>query len=150
MQLKLTGFVAFGMLYCSCAKQTGNNNLVSLSASSSQVSVGQMVTVTAHTGSNALSWTVTPSNAVSKAYTVTTEKTNYFSFLKAGDYVVGARTGSLQLDSMHDCDHADSIGHHIQDSLWNHQIDSLWVSHGLHKKDCRDGKDSASIHIRVQ
>jgi hypothetical protein len=73
-----------GLLFFSLAKQASNNILVSLSASATQIAVGQIVTVTANTGINVISWTVTPSEAVSKAYTLTTEKTNYFSFVKAG------------------------------------------------------------------
>jgi len=147
--MKLIGSFTMSILFFSCAKQGGTGEDVSLTASSNQVAVGETVSVTAHTKSNVVSWTVSPASAASKVYAVTTEKTNYFSFSQPGDYVLGARTGELTLDSIHHCNHADSTGHHLPDSLWNAHVDSLWLYHGLHKKHCKDGLDSASIHILV-
>lgn len=133
-----------------CNKSANNANAVSLSASTTEATVGQTVTVTASTSSNSLSWTVTPSSSASKTYSVTTEKTNYITFSQAGTYTVGVRARDLQLDSVHHCDHADSTGHHLQDSVWNHHIDSLWITHGFHQGGCKNGQDSASVRITVK
>jgi hypothetical protein len=137
-----------GFLFA-CNKSTSDTASISLTSSTTSVAVGQTVTVTANTSANTVSWTVTPATAVSKTYNVTTEKTNYFTFSQPGDYIVGVRARSLSLDSIHHCNPDDSLGHHVPDSLWNHHIDSLWVGHGFHEGGCKNGKDSASIHISV-
>ena len=141
---------ATGLLYA-CNKSATNANAVSLSASTTEAVVGQTVTVTATTGTNSLSWSVNPASTAAKAYDVTTEKTNYITFSQPGTYTVGVRARHLDLDSVHHCNHADSTGvHHVQDSLWNHHIDSLWVGHGFHHGDCKNGVDSASLRITVK
>jgi hypothetical protein len=133
----------------SCNK-SNSESAITLTASSSQVLVGQTVTVTANTSANALSWSATPATSTSKTYEVTTEKTNYFTFSQPGTYVIGVRARGLDLDSTHQCNHADSIGHHFQDSLWNHHIDSLWHVKGNHRGECKNGQDSASVVIMVK
>jgi len=137
-----------GFLFA-CNKSTSDTASISLTSAATSVAVGQTVAVTANTSANTVSWSVTPSTAVSKTYGVTTEKTNFFTFSQPGDYLVGVRARSLSLDSIHHCNPDDSLGHHVPDSLWNHHIDSLWVGHGLHEGGCKNGKDSASIHISV-
>jgi hypothetical protein len=145
----LSSFVLVAALVA-CNKSNSTDSSVSLTASSTQVAVGQTVAVTASTIVNALSWSTTPAATATGTYTVTTEKTNYYSFSQPGDYVIGVRARGLDLDSVHQCNHADSIGHHFQDSLWNHHIDSLWHGHGHHLGGCRNGQDSASIIIKVK
>jgi hypothetical protein len=145
----LSSFVLVAALVA-CNKSNSTDSSVSLTASSTQVAVGQTVAVTASTIVNALSWSATPAATATGTYTVTTEKTNYYSFSQPGDYVIGVRARGLDLDSVHQCNHADSIGHHFQDSLWNHHIDSLWHGHGHHLGGCRNGQDSASIIIKVK
>jgi hypothetical protein len=147
-KVMLSPLLLAGFLFA-CNKSTSDNASVSLTSSAISVAVGQTVTVTANTNANTVSWSVTPASKVSQTYSVTTEKTNYFTFSQAGDYLVGVRTRSLSLDSIHHCDPSDSLGHHVSDSLWNHHIDSLWVGHRYHEGGCRNGKDSASIHISV-
>jgi plastocyanin len=136
-----------GLLSCN---KSGSGSSITLTTSSSEVSVGQTLTVTANTNANALSWSATPAASTSKTYDVTTEKTNYFTFSQPGAYVIGVRARGLDLDSTHKCNHADSIGHHLQDSLWNHHIDSLWHTRGNHRGECRNGQDSASVVIMVK
>lgn len=148
-KMMLSLVITTSLLYA-CNKSASNANAVSLSASTTEAVVGQTITVTASTSSNSLSWTVTPSTAARTAYAVTTEKTNYISFTQPGTYTVGVRTRDLQLDSMHHCNHSDSTGHHVQDSIWNHHIDSMWVTHGFHKGGCKNGQDSASLRITVK
>jgi hypothetical protein len=143
-------FLAATFLFA-CNKSASDSSSVSLTASTTEAAVGQTITVTANTRTNSLSWSVNPSISVTKAYSVTTEKTNYISFSQPGSYVVGVRARDLQLDSVHQCNHADSTGiHHVQDSTWNHHIDSLWINHGFHKGGCKNGQDSASIRITVK
>lgn len=133
-----------------CNKSNSDASAISLTASSTTATVGQTITVTAATNANAVSWSATPAASATKAYSVTTEKTNYFTFLQPGDYVIGVRARGLDLDSIHHCNRADSIGHHFQDSVWNHRIDSLWRGRGHHLGGCRNGQDSASIIIKVK
>lgn len=133
-----------------CNKSNSDASTVSLTASATTAAVGQTVTVTASTSANAISWSASPANSATKAYSVTTEKTNYFTFSQPGDYVIGVRARGLDLDSVHRCNHADSIGHHFQDSIWNHRVDSLWRGRGHHLGGCKNGQDSASIIIKVK
>jgi hypothetical protein len=145
----LTLFIAATCLYA-CNKSDGSQNNVSLTASTTETTVGQTISVTASTSSNALAWSASPSSSATKAYSVTTEKTNYFTFTKAGEYVIGVRARNLLLDSVHKCNLTDSIGHHVPDSIWHHHIDSMWHFAGHHLGGCRKGQDSASIVIKVK
>ena len=70
--------ILFVMSVVSCNK--ANLDQVSLTASTTQASVGQTVSVTLTGGTNASSWTVTPSVSVSKQFSITTQKVNYFTF----------------------------------------------------------------------
>jgi len=133
-----------------CNKNNAGQDAITLTVSTTDAVVGQTVTVTATTAANTVSWSATPASSTDKAYSVSTEKTNYFTFSKPGEYVVGVRAGSLHLDSVHLCNHADSIGHHIPDSLWNHHIDSIWHAEGHHLRNCQKGQDSASVIIKVK
>jgi hypothetical protein len=148
-KMMLSLLAAASMLYA-CNKSAADSNAVSLTASTTEAAVGQTITVTANTRTNALSWSVTPASTASAAYAVTTEKTNYISFSQPGTYTVGVRARDLSLDSMHHCNHSDSTGHHAQDSVWNHHVDSLWVTHGFHRGGCKNGQDSASLRITVK
>ncbi|MFT3705589.1 MAG: hypothetical protein QM802_24680 [Agriterribacter sp.] len=148
MKKLFVALAAAGVLYA-CNKSATDNSTTSVTASTTSATVGEQVAVTVSTRANTVSWSVTPPDGVSKTYDVTTEKTNYITFSKAGSYVVGVSARSLDLDSVHHCDHTDSIGHHVPDSLWNHHIDSLWVGHGFHKSKCHNGIDSASVEIVV-
>jgi hypothetical protein len=133
-----------------CNKSNPGTNSISLTASTTTAAVGQTVAVTASTNVNTLSWTATPASTTSATYSVSTEKTNYFTFSQPGNYVIGVRARGLDLDSVHVCNHADSIGHHLSDSLWNHHIDSLWHAGGHDRGQCKNGQDSASVIIQVK
>jgi hypothetical protein len=134
----------------SCNKNNSGQDAITLTASTTEAVVGQTVTVTATTAANTVSWSATPASTTAKVYAVSTEKTNYFTFSKPGEYIVGVRAGTLHLDSVHLCNHADSIGHHLPDSLWNHHVDSMWNVEGHHLGNCRKGQDSASVIIKVK
>ncbi|MGG9964401.1 hypothetical protein [Ferruginibacter sp. SUN106] len=133
-----------------CNKSNSDSSSVSLTASATQVAVGQTVTVTASTNVNTLSWSATPAATAIATYGVTTEKTNYFTFSQPGNYVIGVRARGLDLDSVHVCNHSDSIGHRLPDSLWNHHIDSMWHVRGHDRGQCKNGQDSASVVIQVK
>src|SRR5882724_10598090 len=90
-----------------CNKSNSDASTISLTASASQVAVGQTVSVTASTNVNTLSWSATPAATAAATYSVTTEKTNYFTFSQPGSYVIGVRARGLDLDSVHICNHAD-------------------------------------------
>jgi hypothetical protein len=142
-------FLSAAAILFACNKAADPNS-ISLTASATQVAVGQTVSVTANTNVNTLSWSATPAATASGAYNVTTEKTNYYSFSSPGSYVIGVRARGLDLDSVHICNHADSIGHHVPDSTWNHHVDSIWHIRGHDKGQCKNGQDSASIVIQVK
>ncbi len=142
--------LAGAAILAACNKSNSSQDTVMLTASTTEAVVGQTITVTATSNTNALSWSANPAASTAQAYTVTTEKTNYFTFSKPGDYIVGVRARNLQLDSVHHCNHADSIGHHFADSMWNHHIDSMWHDRGHHLGGCHKGQDSASIVIKVK
>ncbi len=143
-------FFSAAAILASCNKSNTDANTINLTASATPVAVGQTVSVTASTNINTLSWSATPAATASAAYVVTTEKTNYFSFSSPGSYVIGVRARGLNLDSVHICNHADSTGHHLQDSIWNHHVDSLWHSSGHDRGQCKNGQDSASVIIQVK
>ena len=136
--------------FVACNKSNSDSNSISLTASTTTATVGQTVAVTASTNVNTLSWSATPAASATAAYGVSTEKTNYFTFSQPGSYVIGVRARGLDLDSIHICNHADSIGHHIPDSLWNHHIDSIWHVRGHDRGQCKNGQDSASVVIQVK
>lgn len=133
-----------------CNKSNSSTSSISLTASTTTATVGQTVSVTASTNVNTLSWSATPASTAAATYAVTTEKTNYFTFSQPGTYTIGVRARGLDLDSIHICNHADSIDHHIPDSLWNHHIDSIWHVRGHDKGQCKNGQDSASVVIQVK
>ena len=141
---------ALPLLVMLACNKSNSTDAISLTASATEVSVGQTVSVTANTSTNALSWSVNPAATARATYTVSTEKTNYFTFSQAGEYVIGVRARGLALDSVHVCNHADSAGHHFQDSVWNYHIDSVWHGHGNHLGGCKKGQDSASVIITVK
>jgi hypothetical protein len=149
MKKTLYYLVTAAALLAACGKSNTVAD-ITLSASTTDAAVGQTVTITAGTSANTLRWTTNPSSNVTAAYSVTTEKTNYFTFSQPGEYVVGVRARNMKLDSIHRCNYADSIGHHIKDSIWNHRIDSIWHVRGHHLGGCRKGQDSASIVIKVK
>ena len=123
--------ILFVMSVVSCNK--ANLDQVSLTASTTQASVGQTVSVTLTGGTNASSWTVTPSVSVSKQFSITTQKVNYFTFSQAGLYTIGVRARDIAYDST------------------RHQsLDSCWHNGGGDRGGCKRGIDSASVTIAVK
>jgi hypothetical protein len=115
----------------SCNK--ANVDQVSLTPSTTVASVGQTISVTVITNTNAVSWSVTPSAAVNKQYAVTTQKVNYFTFSSAGKYSIGVRARDIAYDST------------------RHQsLDSCWRTGGGDRGGCKRGVDSASVTITVK
>ncbi len=106
---------------------------VSLTPSTTIANVGQTITVTANTNTNAISWSVNPSATAIKQLSISTQKTNYFTFSKAGQYSIGVRARDIAYDST------------------RHQsIDSCWRAGGGDRGGCKRGVDSASVTITVK
>lgn len=114
-----------------CNKTTEGSDSVSLTASTTQASVGQPVSFTLTAAANASSWSVTPSANVSKAYGITTSKTNEITFNQAGTYTVGVRVRNINSLSA------------------TASLDSVWHKSGASKGTCVKGQDSASLTIVV-
>jgi hypothetical protein len=115
-----------------CQKNNDAANQTTLTASTTQASVGQTVTVQLYSSRNASSWTVLPSASVAKTYAITTSKTNYFTFNSAGTYTIGVRVRDIDYDSTR---------HQSLDSCWHHG--------GGDRGGCKHGVDSASVSIKV-
>ena len=119
------------LIFVSCSKD--NVDKVSLTPSTTVASVGQTISVTANTNTNAVSWTVTPTTSVSKQFAITTQKINYFTFSKAGQYSIGVRARDIAYDSTR-----------------NQSLDSCWRTGGGDRGGCKRGVDSASVTITVK
>ena len=111
-----------------CKKSADGSSQVSLSASTTQATVGETVTVTLSSAANASRWSVSPSTAT-QAYSVTTSKTNSFTFNQAGVYTVSASTKQLYYN------------------IARQSLDSLYSHTNVHS--CTNGVDSASIKMSV-
>lgn len=112
-----------------CKKSAEDASSISLSASTTQTTTGQTVAVTVSSSLNASRWAVSPSTATA-AYTVTTKKTNYFTFSQPGVYTVSVSAKAVNYDS---------TAHQSLDSCWNHTA----------RRACVKGVDSASLKITV-
>ena len=123
--------VIFLQMITSCNK--ANQDLVTLTPSTTLASVGETISVIVSSNNNAVSWTVSPAAAVNKQYGITTQKVNYFSFSTPGLYTVGVRARSIAYDST------------------RHQsLDSCWRNGGGDRGGCKHGIDSASVIITVK
>jgi hypothetical protein len=143
-------FIAAIGLLVACQK-ANNEDAITLSASSTSVTPGETVTVTATTSTaNTLRWSVNPAANANGVYTVTTEKTNYYTFAAPGTYTIGVRARNLKLDSTYKCNPLDSLRHHVPDSIWNHRIGEMWQQHGHDKGGCKNGQDLASVVVTVK
>src|SRR6476646_10629470 len=91
-------FVILLMAFISCQK-ANDASQVSLTASTTVATVGETVAVTLNSSANASNWTVSPSIAVAKTYSLTTSKVNYITFNKAGNYTVAVSVKDLAYDS---------------------------------------------------
>jgi YbbR domain-containing protein len=111
-----------------CKKSADATSQISLTPSTAVATVGQTVSVTLSSNSNASRWTVTPSTAT-KTYTITNSKVNYFTFQQPGTYTVGVSSKAIALDSTS-----------------TKSLDSCWA-HNAHT--CIKGIDSASVEITV-
>jgi hypothetical protein len=114
-----------------CQKANNNDTATTLTASATQATVGQTVSVQVSSNNSAVRWTVTPSASVAQTYTVTNQTVNYFTFSQAGTYTIGVRTRNIMLDSTHQ------------------PLDSCWHQHGGDIGGCHNGVDSASVKITV-
>ena len=114
-----------------CQKTNDSASATTLSASTTQATVGQTVSVRVNSNLNTASWTVTPSASVSQTYGITTRTTNYFKFNNAGTYTIGVRMRSIDFDSTHQ------------------SLDSCWHHGGGDRGGCHKGVDSASLSITV-
>ena len=119
-------------VFAACKKAATDSVQTSLTASTTQATVGQTVSVSLSSARTAASWTVNPSAAVIKTYDISTSKVNYFTFSQAGTYRIGVRTRDIEYDSVH---------HQSLDSCWHHG--------GGDAGHCQNGVDSASVSIKV-
>lgn len=126
-----TTFIAVLLMFSilSCNKSSDSASQISLTASTEQATIGQTIAVTLSSSANVSRWTVQPSTAA-KAFTITTSKTNYFTFNQAGTYTIGVSAKALAYDS---------TAHQSLDSCWN----------SAKTKSCVKGIDSTSINITV-
>ena len=115
----------------SCMK--ANQDQVSLTASTTEATVGQTISVTVNSNTNAVSWSVSPSTTATKQFAITTQKVNYFTFSKTGQYSIGVRARDIAYDST------------------RHQsLDSCWRNGGGDRGHCKRGVDSASVVVTVK
>lgn len=99
--------VMFFFTLISCNK--ANQELVTLPPAKTLASVGETISVTVSSNTNAVSFTVSPAAAVNKQYGITTQKINYFSFSTPGLCTIGVRARSIAYDSTR---------HQSLDSCW--------------------------------
>lgn len=110
-------------------KKASNASQISLTPSATQVVVGQQTSVSVATDATLSNWTVTPSSNVTKAYSVTTSKVNYFTFNAAGVYTVSVATKKVAYDST------------------KQSISAAWNAGS--RSSCTPGVDTASVAITV-
>lgn len=119
------------LLVVSCTK--ASQDQVSLTPSTTVATVGETISITANTNTNAISWSVSPSTTATKQFAITTQKVNYFTFSKAGQYSIGVRARDVAYDST------------------RHQsLDSCWRFGGGDRGGCKRGVDSASVVVTVK
>src|SRR2546421_12569473 len=130
IKTKWLTFLSAGLLLLACNK-TNDSSQVSLSASTTQATIGQTVSVTVSTAKNASNWTVTPSLGVSKTYALTTAKVNYITFNQPGLYTVAVTVKNLNYDST------------------RQSLASCWQQAGNQGSGCGRPTDTASVKINV-
>jgi hypothetical protein len=117
--------------FFSCQKNNDSASQISLTPSATQTTVGQTVSVALSANANASNWTVTPASAVTKTYSLTTSKVNYFTFSQPGVYTVSVRARNISYDST-----AQSLS-------------TAWAHGGGASGGCTKGVDTASVAITV-
>ena len=118
----LSGFIG-------CKKDNGLNTVIT--ASTTQTTVGQTVSLQVTTSMNAVSWTVTPFTTAITQYSITDQKTNTVTFTQPGVYTVGVRARDIAFDAAHQ------------------KLDSCWHHGGGDHGTCMHGRDSSSVSIKV-
>ena len=124
----LTVLLTFTFFAC---KKNSDSSQISLTPSTTQVIVGQQVSVNLSATQNASNWTVTPSATVTKTYGLTTSKVNYFTFSQAGTYFISVRARNVNYDST------------------KQSLASAWNTSGAATGTCTKGIDTASLSITV-
>ena len=114
----------------SCNK-SNDGTQISLTPSSSQVAVGETLTVNLNTNANASSWTVSPSSTAKQTYGVTTSKVNYFTFSQAGTYSISVTARNVS---------------YISNSQ---SLTAAWNEAGSPRGGCTHGIDSTSVKVTV-
>ena len=105
---------------------------ISLTASTTEATVGQTVSVVLTANANASNWTVTPSSSVTQLYGLTTSKINYFTFSQTGTYIISVKARNVAYDS-----------------TLHQSLDSCWKNGGGTRGRCTEGIDTASLTISV-
>lgn len=130
MKRTLACALGASLAFIACNK-SAETEAVSLTASATQTTIGEPVTVTLTSSANAASWSVSPAATATKAYGITTSRTNQFTFSQAGTYTVGVRVRNVASLSA------------------TQSLDSAWKRSGADKGGCTHGQDSASVQIVV-
>lgn len=112
----------------SCKKDSQSS--ISLTASASTLSVGQPLTVTLNSTANTSKWTVSPTTNATQAYSVTTNKANYFTFSAAGTYTISVKVRDIVCDTT------------------RQSLESAWNLGGRSGRPGCDG-DTASVSVTV-
>ena len=127
-------------VFAACKKAATDSVQTSLTASTTQATVGQTVSVSLSSARTAASWTVNPSAAVIKTYDISTSKVNYFTFSQAGTYRIGVRTRDIEYDSVHSqADEYRTLAKKIENNqmfivpkpLEIDQLEKMLIEHGL-------------------
>ena len=122
----LSALLTLGFYAC---KKAASDSQITLTPSSTQVAVGQQVSVALSAKANASSWAVSPSSTATKTYGITTSTVNYFTFSAPGTYTVSVRTKSVSYDST-----SQSLA-----TVWN----------AATRGNCTPGVNTASVAITV-
>lgn len=131
LNLASSAIVIVSIVCMFACNKASNVSPISLTASTTQATVGQPVTVTLSSNANASQWTVSPST-VSKSSFITTSKVNSLTFQRSGAYTVSVSTKTLAYDA-----------------TANQSLDSCW-NHTARKGSCVKGTDSTSLVINVK
>jgi hypothetical protein len=124
----VAGLLLIAIMSCN---KSNDGTQISLTPSSSQVAVGETLTVNLNTNANASSWTVSPSSTAKQTYGVTTSKVNYFTFSQAGTYSISVTARNVS---------------YISNSQ---SLTAAWNEAGSPRGGCTHGIDSTSVKVTV-
>ncbi len=124
----ITCLVVLALISCN---KSNDSAQISLTPSSTQVTVGETLSVALSTNANASNWGVTPSSTATKTYGLTTNKVNYFKFSQAGTYTISVTARSVSYNSA------------------SQSLNAAWNAAGTGRDGCKLGVDSSSVKVTV-